>query len=644
MKFAFDHPKTIEHLSAWAYPSKLCMASYFFWNQGFEMQKSRTGLLQSLLYQILRYIPDLIPMVCADRLHHEAWDFEELKTALTSVTTQTTLPIRFCFFIDGLDEYNGEEEDISKLLLSLAHSPHIKICASSRPRSVFDDTLWSPKFYLQVQDLTKEDMRRSVRKTLMDNPNFRALSGSEPTAQHLMDYIADHARGVWLWVFLVSRDLIYAVNRKEGLHMLQTIVDSFPQDLEEYFTRIINNIRPVLRDEMARIFLITLGEVQPLPLFAFSLLERELDDPGYATKTAISPLDDSEVREIDLAWKVRIHNRCGDLLVVNDGEHPAFLQRPVDFLHRTVRDFLQDCYYDNIQAELKYGFNAPLSLCRMMLYFLKKQPRMTSFSNPKDLNRIMNLVDELLYYAYEAERSNQLEDSELNDILDQVDSVVGTFTQGLRNHWTHARDSPRARDLDEYREGGNCNYLALTIQARLVKFVRAKLAADPRRMHKRGRPLLDYALRPRRVTPLKTPYHSRRDEPNISVGMVRLLLEQKVDPNQRVFLNDDRTVWALFLISCSVSVRRGEFNEASRTAWYKASDLMIEHGASLHCFGPIDPLGFQDIEKVLGFVFGQQKAEGLIQKMREKESERAYYSWGGWLYRNSGGLIGRSSD
>lgn len=44
----------------------------------------------------------------------------------------------------------------------------------------------------------------------------------------------------------------------------------------------------------------------------------------------------------------RIQNRCGDLLVVSDTSHPIFLRSPVDFLYRTVRDFLLDCYYKRL--------------------------------------------------------------------------------------------------------------------------------------------------------------------------------------------------------------------------------------------------------------------------------------------------------
>ena len=112
MKCISEHPSTLDHLEAWAGTTKLCTASYYFWNQGFEMQNSQVGLFQSLLYQILKSVPRLVEIVCPDRPEHEDWSLKELKTTFARIATQEDLEVKFCFFIDGLDEYNGAEEDV----------------------------------------------------------------------------------------------------------------------------------------------------------------------------------------------------------------------------------------------------------------------------------------------------------------------------------------------------------------------------------------------------------------------------------------------------------------------------------------------------------------------------------------------------
>lgn len=651
MKFASDHPKSQELLEKWARPYKLCKASYFFWNQGFEKQKSKTGLLQSLLYQILRHNPELatIADTVTGRQNYETWDFAELESMLDQVISSTKMNTRFCFFIDGLDEYGGEDEEISKILLSMIKSPHIKICASSRPSAVFENKLRSDSYSLKMQDLTKDDMREYVRNTLDELKRSKDLSGSEHEVESLTEQIAKHARGVWLWVFLVSRDLKKAVNRHEDLQKLKDIVNKLPQDLEKYFGRIISQIDSTYHDEMARMFLAAVEGVQPLPLLAFVLLNKELSHPGYATSATISSpaLEELErTKKMQSLWTSRLRNRCGDLLVVEDGDHPTLFDCPVDFLHRTVRDFLQDCYHNNLKEKLNSNFNPSLSLCKVMLYFLKKHAgnKDSDLKDANSINSIFSVVDQFLYYAHEAEIHDQSTNSALITMLNEVDQVVRTIHARSRrakftglmstgNHWTCARDSPRPRGLDEYHEGGNCNYIALTVQARLVKYVRHKLAANPAQLHKPGRPLLDYALRPHRITPLTTPYHAPRDEPNICVELVELLLKAGADPNQTVYLNGDRSVWALFLISCAESTRREEVNEVSSDAWEWASELMIEHGAKPDCFG-----SRSDFDRVLRSIFGDDKADELMQKIREKEMERFSNSWTGWFYNK---VIGR---
>jgi hypothetical protein len=102
---------------------KLLFAPFYFWNSGTEMQKSREGLLRTLLYEILRSEPILIPKLFPDH-----WE----KAKESSMNLSQDLPItysdvlaafdillnhaeiysahRFCFFIDGLDEYEGITE------------------------------------------------------------------------------------------------------------------------------------------------------------------------------------------------------------------------------------------------------------------------------------------------------------------------------------------------------------------------------------------------------------------------------------------------------------------------------------------------------------------------------------------------------
>ncbi|KAF3073827.1 hypothetical protein CFAM422_004410 [Trichoderma lentiforme] len=626
MKFAAEHPKTQRALKHWALSAEIYHPSFYFWNQGFEMQKSQNGLLQSILYQILRITPSIATQVCPSRLSYERWQINELKATLKLVLEQKNVRAKFCFFIDGLDEYNGDEEDLVQILEFFVGNPNVKICVSSRPRIVLDESFQQRRHTLIIQNFTAKDMRTYVTQKLEPNAKFKKLQTSSPFAcSEIITQIASQAKGVWLWVFLITRDLIIEVNRNEGVPTLQKVLHDFPEDLESYFRCIIEKIRPNHKEEMAQIFLLTIEEVQPLPLFVFSLLDNEKSDTDYAIKAQISSLSLKAVQMVDKDWKARIQNRCGDLVIVGYEDHPVFLSHPVDYLHRTVGDFLRDCYHEEL-TKLAPDFNPLVSLCKMMLFLLKGLPEIR-VQEQESITRMIGIVDELLYYAHESEKRDQQAESILVDVLDELDRVNCHHVRSISNHWTHIRDSPTSRGFDEYREGGNCNFLALAVQARLVKYVRGKLQDNPKHLNKGGRPLLDYALRPRRVTPLAMPYHSQRDDSIVDQDMVQLLLEHGADPNQRVYLNNGWTVWELFLVSCYEATQRSKPSSSIKNAWYRASEILISYGASpTHSFN-IGPESLS-VPLVLERVFGGTKA-GNLQKLPQERRQLSHTK--GWL-------------
>lgn len=129
------------------------------------MQKSQVGLLQTLLYQVLRVYPALLQEVCPFKYPKEPWKREELFETLEKVSKQIALPAKFCFFVDGLDEYEGDDEDIITLPKKIVSSPSIKICVSL---DAFDKSRWK----LVLENLMKDDMGKYVYTMLVRNDAF----------------------------------------------------------------------------------------------------------------------------------------------------------------------------------------------------------------------------------------------------------------------------------------------------------------------------------------------------------------------------------------------------------------------------------------------------------------------------------------
>jgi hypothetical protein len=69
---------------------------------------------------------------------------------------------KYCFIIDGLDEYEGDKHDAVAIIQSVASAPHVKVLLSSQPLNLFVNA-FSPSPTLSLQDLTRPDIEIYVR-------------------------------------------------------------------------------------------------------------------------------------------------------------------------------------------------------------------------------------------------------------------------------------------------------------------------------------------------------------------------------------------------------------------------------------------------------------------------------------------------
>jgi hypothetical protein len=66
-----------------------------------------------------------------------SWSLKKLMEIFKGLVKQTVVPLKFVLFIDGLDEYEGDHQELGKFFNSISCLPHVKICISSRPWVVF---------------------------------------------------------------------------------------------------------------------------------------------------------------------------------------------------------------------------------------------------------------------------------------------------------------------------------------------------------------------------------------------------------------------------------------------------------------------------------------------------------------------------
>ncbi|KAL8916423.1 MAG: hypothetical protein Q9208_008524 [Pyrenodesmia sp. 3 TL-2023] len=369
MKFLYNHPKTTAALKEWSGSRRLFVASFFSWNAGTMMQKSQQGLLQTLLYHILRQDPVLIPSVCPSRwnqisLLQNAWSHAEVLTSFTKLKEQDMGSVRFCFFIDGLDEFDGDHLDIIQTINAFASSDAIKVCFSSRPWAVFESAYGTNHgMMIRVQDLTRGDITRFVKDRLAEGTQFLRLKHTDPAYESLVHEILGRSNGVFLWVYLVVRSLRRGMTNYDTVSELQTRLRELPVELEEYFQHMLDSTEKVYHQHAARLYLIRLVVDAKLDISDVSMFAEDID---FALRYDLTSDSQRLLPTSIEATKRRILVRCQDLL---EFDRDSELQ----FLHRTVKSFLETRDVRNL-LDRRAGpdFNPHHFMCNSMLLRMRR--------------------------------------------------------------------------------------------------------------------------------------------------------------------------------------------------------------------------------------------------------------------------------
>jgi hypothetical protein len=175
----------------------------------------------------------------------ESWSRFHLEESLGLALTQDVLDIELCLFFDALDEYEGQHEVICDFLKDLVRNPSgsrtkTKVLFSSRPWAVFQDEFKSCAGF-ELHKHTEEDIREYCTSLLPATKNVKHF------ILPLTEEIVRRARGVFLWVKLVMRDLGQVVNTKKAPSQLRQRLDSLPDELDDYYSTIVSRLPSHIR-------------------------------------------------------------------------------------------------------------------------------------------------------------------------------------------------------------------------------------------------------------------------------------------------------------------------------------------------------------------------------------------------------------
>ncbi|KXX77768.1 Vegetative incompatibility protein HET-E-1 [Madurella mycetomatis] len=310
MKYLAQEEKVKQELLMWAGKKRLCLGNFFFCNSGDSLQTSLEGLLRSILFETLRNCPRLISKIFPGdwdtngilQVGNVPFRLKELQEAMQRLLSTTTFPYhRFCFFIDGLDEYKGDyvgHLDLARRLQEWRECDDVKVICSSRPHIAFTDTFRSPDRVLQLQQLTRSDIRKFVLIQVKKQIKERYCEEPGDGYTEIVNEILDMADGVFLWARLVTRSVVAGIAHGDSVHALQERVKSTPRDLDSLFAKMLSTVEPAGQERSRKMLRLALNNPFNSPLCAldFSWLD-DLDRGTFPSDAQDEPYTDEEVEK-----------------------------------------------------------------------------------------------------------------------------------------------------------------------------------------------------------------------------------------------------------------------------------------------------------------------------------------------------------
>ena len=386
---------------------------------GSSLQKDYTGFLRSILYQIAEQREDLIPILMGQHMNPDsktdqgqkaniiyAWTKERLDNALRRLIANKPASINLCLLVDGLDEFDGDEEFLLETIDFLSGDPCTRICVSSRPEQIFRlGFANSPQ--LRLHDLNYRDIRKATMERLRPVLE-QTFCNSALEIENLVRTVTDRSQGVFLWADLMCKDLKSGARNADSMRELLERLDRTPGDIQGLYEHMLSRLDPsYLREAVGYFRLLLDGQLYAEHSYTFMGLTVLHIACGQEAawksvlKKDFARIQSFEFRDSCRKLETRILTRCTGLVEIAErqngflegvcDEHELGLEASqvrdnvsrylckVRFIHRTVAEFLES--HEQFFQEPDWQWTARLAICRGMIGALSLVPITMSEAN-----------------------------------------------------------------------------------------------------------------------------------------------------------------------------------------------------------------------------------------------------------------------
>ncbi|KAH8893882.1 hypothetical protein GQ53DRAFT_605657, partial [Thozetella sp. PMI_491] len=368
MKYLCTHDTTQEKLRKWA--------DFFFWKPGNTLQKSLLGLYRGLLHDVLQSCPELIAEVFPTiwpRVIATPWQVNngidlsdrEIYMAFTRLVKYRSLREShcFCFFIDGLDEFEETAQCDHRAMVELLQSwteavpGAIKLCVSSREYNVFMNTLPSST-RIRLHELTRLDMATFAGDKLCHIPG-------PGNRRKLVKTIVEKAQGIFLWVALVTKSMRKELENGATATELMHEIDSLPDELDGLYEHIFSKMSRTTRKrayQTLRMLAITKSYAIPFSSYAYCFLGEYERDPEFAIAESFvqSSIYNMTAEERQDVARKRLNGCCQDLVELDSSSC-------LEYIHRSLVEYLEAPDAKERMDFLLGGFNGVDAISQLIV-------------------------------------------------------------------------------------------------------------------------------------------------------------------------------------------------------------------------------------------------------------------------------------
>lgn len=330
------------------HPKELFL-SFFFHRRGADLQKTRLGIFRTLLYQIMRAVPEscgLLFEAFIEKQHltshknHIEWSENELSTFLLKILSTPGLPRSVVMFVDALDEAG---KDVANELIKYFYKLHkgareqgvrLKICFSSRPYPILAGLSRIP--HVMVHDHNIDGITLYI-KDFLERLSPDDTVKKNNALQEMETFISAGANGVFQWARLVLEALARGDCEREPLHQLWDRIRAIPRDLNEMYKHLLT--RALDEDHRAETrILFQLVRFALHPLSIHEVRDAMAFDEEYVSWETPDETHFPYLRTDAADFEIRIKVWSAGLIEVKERDETTTVQT----IHQTVANFLED--------------------------------------------------------------------------------------------------------------------------------------------------------------------------------------------------------------------------------------------------------------------------------------------------------------